>query len=160
MRVSYICLCMVIPLCLLLLCSKLFFLFAHCLTFYCLALGFFNCLSCHLTVCNNFCYLCCFPAAAISFLASIFAVAEAVKILHSGQGTIAKSFSQKMSYYAGRRAEHLEKHEAPRYAEELSSVAKSPTDTIGCQLLYHCFRLAYQRCSSRRISRELEHRRW
>ena len=57
-----------------------------CLTFYCLALCFFICFSWHLIVCDNFCCLCYFPAAPISFLASIIATAVAVKILHSAQG--------------------------------------------------------------------------
>ena len=67
---------------LLMLCSKRFFLFALSLVFYCLALWFFICFSWH-CLRYNFCYLCCFPAAAISFFASIFATAVAAKILHS-----------------------------------------------------------------------------
>ena len=60
-----------------------------------------------------------------------------------------------MSYYAGRREEHLEKHEALRYADELASVAISSSDTT----LPTIMSLLPLRISSRRISRELEQRR-
>ena len=84
---QYLCLCMVIPSCFANFVFKTFFpvcslsdllLFGP-LVFFCFS---WHCLR------YNFCYLCCFPAAAISFFASIFATAVAVKILHSAQGTI------------------------------------------------------------------------